>query len=170
MDVTRLLHDAFSRITGVVHAAVEGLDVDDLVWRPDAEANPVCWLVWHLTRIQDDHVAEIGGREQVWTQRQWATDFGLSAGAMDLGYGHTSDEVARIRPASQAVLLDYHDQVAEATGHVIGTLDDAALDRIIDDRFDPPVSVGVRLVSVVDDNLQHAGQAAYLRGLIDRRS
>lgn len=170
MDITGLLHDAFSRITGVVHWTVDGLDVDDLRWRPDADANPVGWLVWHLTRIQDDHVAEIADREQVWTQRDWAAEFGLPSGAMDHGWGHTSDEVARIRPASPAVLLDYHDQVATATGQVIDTLDEAALDRIIDDSYDPPVSVGVRIVSVVDDNTQHAGQAAYLRGMLGRRS
>lgn len=169
MDITGLLHDAFSRITEVAHDAVDGLDVDALMWRVDADANPVGWLVWHLTRIQDDHVAEIGDREQIWTQRAWATDFGLPAGAMDLGWGHTSDEVARIRPASPAVLLDYHDQVAEATRQVVDTLDEAALDRIIDDSYDPPVTVGVRIVSVVDDGIQHAGQAAYLRGLLDRR-
>jgi len=40
------------------------------------------------------------------------------------------------------------------------------LDRIVDRRWDPPVTVGVRLVSVADDCLQHAGQAAYARGLL----
>jgi hypothetical protein len=41
----------------------------------------------------------------------------------------------------------------------------ADLDRVVDKRWDPPVTLGVRLVSVVDDDAQHVGQAAYVRGL-----
>lgn len=168
MDVDGLLLDAFSRITGVVHAAVDGLGVDGLVWRPEPRANPIGWLVWHLTRIQDDHVSEIAGHEQTWNERDWATGFNLAAGAMDLGYGHTAEQVAAVRPVSPAVLLEYHDRVSERTSAVVAALRPADLGRIIDDSYDPPVSVGVRLVSVVDDGMQHAGQAAYLRGMFDR--
>ncbi|MBW3603600.1 MAG: DinB family protein [Actinobacteria bacterium] len=168
MDIDGLLLDAFSRITEVVHDAVEGLGVDALVWRPEPQANPIGWLVWHLTRIQDDHVSEIAGQEQTWTERDWATSFGLPAGAMDHGWGHTSEQVAAVRPASAAVLLEYHDRVSERTVAVVASLRPDDLDRIIDDNYEPPVSVGVRLVSVVDDGMQHAGQAAYVRGMIDR--
>ncbi len=46
---------------------------------------------------------------------------------------------------------------------------DADLDRVVDESWDPPVTLGVRLVSVVNDNTQHAGQAAFVRGLVLRR-
>ena len=46
--------------------------------------------------------------------------------------------------------------------HRIG---DGDLDRVIDENWDPPVTLGVRLVSILDDDAQHVGQAAYLRGL-----
>ena len=48
-------------------------------------------------------------------------------------------------------------------------LTDADLGRIVDERWDPPVTLGVRLISVISDGLQHAGQAAYVRGLAERR-
>jgi hypothetical protein len=38
---------------------------------------------------------------------------------------------------------------------------------VVDASWDPPVTLGVRLVSVISDDLQHAGQAAYLRGMIE---
>lgn len=169
MDAMGLLQDAFQRVRESVHATVKGLDGAGIVWRPDPDANTVGWLVWHLTRIEDDHLADITGREQVWTRADWATHFGLPAGSMDHGYGHTSEQVAALRPDSADVLVAYHDAVAAALSEDLDTLDADALDRVIDDTYDPPVTVGVRLISVIDDALQHAGQAAYVRGLWERR-
>ncbi len=51
---------------------------------------------------------------------------------------------------------------------MLSSLGDADLDRIVDRRWDPPVMMGVRLVSIADDSLQHVGQAAYVRGLLGR--
>ncbi len=50
-----------------------------------------------------------------------------------------------------------------------GWADPAGLHRIVDRRWDPPVSLGVRLVRVADDSLQHTGHAAYVRGLLKGR-
>lgn len=169
MDVAAVLQDAYGRVGGSIHAAVGGLTPDQLTWRPDPDANPIGWLVWHLSRVTDDHVSEVAGRAQVWAGQDWASRFGLPEGSTDLGYGHTSDQVAAIRPVSTRALLDYHDAVAEAATTYLGTLEAEDLDRIVDDRWDPPVTLGVRLVSVIDDCAQHAGQAGYVRGLLDRR-
>ncbi|HSJ43251.1 MAG TPA: DUF664 domain-containing protein [Euzebyales bacterium] len=169
MNAIGILQDAFERVTGSVHAAVEGLNADDLVWRPDPEANTIGWLIWHLTRIEDDHLADITQRAQVWTTGDWPASFGLPEGTMDHGYGHTSEQVAAVQPESADVLLAYHNAVASAIVDDLATLDAAALDRVIDERWDPPVTVAVRLVSVVNDAMQHTGQAAYVRGLLERR-
>jgi hypothetical protein len=170
MDGIGLLTDGFQRATQGVHEAVDGLDIAGLVWRPDADANPIGWLVWHLSRIQDAHLAEITGREQVWTTADWATRFGLPAGAMDHGYGHTSEEVGALLPDDPDTLLAYHDAVAAAVAQDLETLDADALDRVIDENYDPPVTLAVRLVSVLDDALEHVGQVGYVRGLWDRRA
>lgn len=100
MDAKDILTDAFGRLPDLVHAVVRDLTVDQLRWTPAPGANPIGRLVWHLTRVQDDHVKP--------------DDF----------------------------------------------------DRVVDTAWDPPVTLGVRLVSVYDDATQHAGQAAYLRGLL----
>ncbi len=72
-----LLVDAFERVRDAVHPAVNGLSLEELTFRPDSESNSIAWLVWHLTRIQDDHVAGLDGDEQVWTGGGWAARFGL---------------------------------------------------------------------------------------------
>ena len=136
--------------------------------RPDPDANSIAWLVWHLTRIQDDHVADIAGREQVWTADGWHGRLGLPVNETETGYGHTSEQVASIRVDHPGLLLGYHDAVVDRTVEYVGGIDAAELDRVIDTSYDPPVTVGVRLVSVISDNIQHAGQARYVRGIYDR--
>ena len=167
MNVAGLLHDLFDRVATDVHGAVEGLDHDALTHRVGGTANSISWLVWHLTRVQDDHVAEVAGTEQVWTADGWAGRFGLPFDDAAIGYGQGSDEVAAVQ-ADAGLLLGYHDAVhARTLAHVDG-LADADLDRVVDRRWDPPVTLGVRLVSVADDDMQHAGQAAFVRGIVER--
>jgi hypothetical protein len=168
VNVAELLHDLFERVSTDVHGAVEGLDVDALTHRVDAEANSIAWLVWHLTRVQDDHVADVAGTEQVWTAGGWAGRFGLPFGPRQIGYGQGSDDVAAVR-ADADLLLGYFDAVHAATLRYLSGLGEADLDRVVDRRWDPPVTLGVRLVSVADDDIQHAGQAAFVRGVVERR-
>lgn len=168
MDFNDILVDAFGRIRDAVHGAVDGGSPATLAYRPDADANSIAWLVWHLTRIQDDHVADVAGTEQVWITEDWVARFGLPFTPADHGYGHTTEQVAALGGTTAELLLGYHDAVHDATVHYLRGLTRTDLDRIVDERWDPPVSLAVRLVSVVADNLEHAGQAAYVRGLAQR--
>ena len=170
MNVADLLVEGFSRVQGTVHAVVEGLTADRLGARPDDEANSIAWLVWHLTRVQDDHVADVAGTEQVWTGQDWLSRFGLPFPAGDTGYGHRPADVAAVRVDEPDLLTGYYDAVHEQTVRFVTGLDAEALDRIVDKAWDPPVSLGVRLISVLDDDIQHAGQAMYVRGLLERQS
>ncbi len=168
MTSAELLADAYGRVGGMVHDALEGLTAEELTFRVDDGANPIAWLIWHLTRVQDDHIAPLAGTEQVWTSAGWAERFGLSLPVTDTGYGHRSEQVAAVQ-ADVANLLGYYDAVEQVTlGYVRGLSDDD-LDRIVDERWDPPVSLGVRLISVLGDDVAHAAQAAYVRGIIERR-
>ncbi|MFE6666506.1 DUF664 domain-containing protein [Streptomyces sp. NPDC057697] len=168
MNSADLLTDAFTRVRETVHSAVEGLSRADLHARPDEDANTIGWLVWHLTRVQDDHVSDAAGAEQVWFAGDWATRFDLPFSKEATGYGQSSADVASVRVGSD-LLLGYHDAVHEQTLRFVRGLDDDALDRIVDEAWSPPVSLGVRLISVISDDLQHAGQAAFVRGLLERR-
>jgi uncharacterized damage-inducible protein DinB len=168
MTSAQLLTDAFDRIRGVVHGAVDGLTAQQLAVRIDDDANSIAWLVWHLTRIQDDHVAGAAGSAQVWTAQGWAERFGLPFDAAETGYGHSAAEVAALRVDSGELLTGYHDAVHERTVEYVGALTDDDLPRIVDRSWDPPVTLGVRLVSVIADDLQHAGQAAFVRGIVER--
>ncbi|WP_380174277.1 DinB family protein [Kineococcus sp. DHX-1] len=168
MDAKDLLLDLYGRIPDAVHAAVDGLDEETLTARLDPEANSIAWLVWHLARVQDDHVSEVAGHEQTWTADGWAGRFGLPFDDGETGYGFDADQVGRIR-ASAELLTGYLDAVQDRTTAYLRTLSDTDLDRVVDEQWDPPVTLGVRLVSVADDDLEHAAQAAFLRGVLERR-
>jgi uncharacterized damage-inducible protein DinB len=166
--VADVLLDGFGRVREVVHEVVDGLDADELAFQPAPGANSIAWLVWHLTRIQDDHIAEVAGLDQVWAAKGWASRFELPLDTADTGYGHGAPQVAAVRVKSAELLTGYYDAAHEQTVRYVQTLGDGDLDRVVDTRFDPPVTLGVRLVSVISDDLQHAGQAAYLRGVLAR--
>jgi hypothetical protein len=166
MDVAALLLDLYGRVPHLVHDAVDGLTADQLVARPSPDANTVAWLVWHLARVQDQQFADLLGRPQIYESGGWAGRFGLETDGSDNGYGHSSEEVGAVRPDGPAPLLDYMRAVDEQTSSYLQGLSPADLDRVIDEHWDPPVTLGVRLVSVADDCIQHAGQAAYLKGLL----
>jgi Protein of unknown function (DUF664) len=163
-----ILADGFGRVQGTVHAAVRGLTSSQLAARLDRDANSIAWLIWHLTRVQDDHVADAFGVPQVWTE--YGKRFELPFPPGDIGYGHTSEEVAQVTVASPDLLTGYYDAVHEQTVRLVGGVTDAGLDRVVDEAWDPPVTLGVRLVSVISDCLQHAGQAAFIRGILLRSS
>jgi len=166
-DINELLLDAFGRVRDTTHDVLDGASRAVLTWRADAEANSIAWLVWHLTRIQDDHIADVAGVEQQWLADGWYDRFGLPFGPEAHGYGQTSDEVGQVDVDAE-LLRGYFDAVDAATTCYVTSLRADDLDRIVDERWDPPVTLGVRLVSVVDDDIAHAGQAAFVRGLAER--
>lgn len=169
MRGTDLLVDAFDRIKETVHRSVMGLSADELAFRVDDHANSIAWLIWHLTRIQDDHISDAAGTTQVWSDDGWDRRFELPFPAEDTGYGHDAEDVAAVRVSSRDLLTAYHDAVHDKTVLYLARLSDDDLDEVIDWSWNPPVTLGVRLISVVNDDMQHAGQAAYVRGLALRR-
>jgi uncharacterized damage-inducible protein DinB len=168
VNVNDLLMDGYGRLPDLVRSAVEGLSAEDLRWAPGPMANPIGWLVWHLSRVQDSHIAELLGNQQVYVRGPWAARFGLEPDPYDTGYEHTIEQVGGVRPETAQALVEYYDAVHERTLELLRGLTEADLDRVVDERWDPPVTLGVRLISVLDDDVQHAGQAAYVRGLLGR--
>lgn len=168
MDTLDVVTDGFSRVRDTVHQVADGLAPDQLTFRLDAEANTIAWLLWHLARVQDDHVAGLGGHEQVWTADGFARRLDLPFDDSAIGYGFDAEQVAAVRVESVGVLVGYFDAVHERTSAYLAGVSPADLDSVVDDSYDPPVTVGARLVSVISDDLQHVGQAALIRGVAER--
>jgi hypothetical protein len=166
---TDLLVDGFGRVRESVPAVLSGLAPDQAAHRPDPSSNSIAWLVWHLTRVLDSHLAELDGAGEIWLQG-FAGRAALPLPDHDTGYGHSPEKVARVRFETPSLLVDYHEAVQDSLTAYVEGLTDEELRRIVDERWDPPVSLGVRLVSMLDDAARHIGQAEYVRGLVDRRT
>ncbi len=164
MDVRGVLTEGFGRITELYDGVAEDLDERTLHERPAGTGNPIGWLLWHLARVQDHHVAGLADATQVW--EAFHDRFGLPNGTDDIGYGHSSQQVDAVRISDPQLLVDYHHEVTLATARYLATVDEKELEREVDHNWDPPVTAGARLISIQGDCLQHLGQAAYVKGLL----
>lgn len=163
-----MLIDAFGRIAEQVVAVTDGLHDDEAIWRPDPEANPVAWLLWHLARVQDDHIAGLADVEQAWTGEKWFERFALPFDVGATGYADSPEDVGRLR-ASTADLAGYHADVHALTLRYLDGLTTDELERVVDENWDPPVTASARIVSVISDCTDHIGQAEYVLGMARRR-
>ena len=160
-----LLTDSFDRVHELVEQATDGLTEEDATFRPDAEANTAAWLLWHLSRVQDDHVAALAQVGQVWPA--WRDRFGLPFADDETGYGQSPVEVGQVRVSAE-LLAGYHSDVHALCLRYVQEVSAEELQRVVDEGWDPPVTAAVRLVSVLGDTLQHLGQVAYVLGLAAR--
>lgn len=167
MRTTDLALDALGRVHELIPAVLADLSADDLLWRPDPGSNSMGWLVWHLLRVEDDHIADLGGLDQVWADGWWER-FALPYSSNAGGFGMSPSDVAAFTVTGPELLVAYADAVWQQTHLILGGLTDDDYERIVDTRWDPPVTLGVRLVSVINDTTQHVGQVGYLRGLRER--
>ena len=162
-----VLRDAFARVRDNVRQICAAVSDEQAAYRPDPDANPIAWLIWHLTRIQDDHVRGLTGEEQVWTRDGWYDRFALPFAPEAHGYGHSSGDVAKVEVGPD--LLDGYQAAVHAM--IVRYVDAVTADElatVVDTGWDPPVTASMRLVSVVGDCLAHLGQADYVRGLTER--
>ncbi len=166
MEWQELILDGYGRVLQVLEKTLDGLTQNDLDRQPQPDCNSMGWITWHLTRVQDDHIADLVEEEQLWVCDGWHARFNRSPDPKDTGFGHSSEDVAAFRSPDGEILLGYHRAVLERTRRFVASLSTTDLDRELNEPwFQPLPTVGVRLISIMSDNLLHAGQVAYLRGL-----
>ena len=159
-----LLRDAFTRLIEHADDVAAGLSDEVAVYRPTPDANTIAWLLWHSARVQDAQLCAIAGLEQVWLKDGWVDRFALDLPRDAHGYGHTAEDVAKVK-APASLLIGYYRAVHHVTLEYVASVTSADLDAVVDENYTPPVTASARLVSIIDDCAQHLGQAAYVRGI-----
>ena len=165
-----LLVEVLQRIESDLTDVLADVTADELRFRPGGTGNPVGWLAWHIARITDEldlleQIAAIAGAESMWTAEGWVARFGLPVDPFDTGYGHSSEEVDAATCADRQLLVGYARATFQACRELLIRLDDEEWEQVIDCSYRPPVTVRVRVVSVIGDCWQHIGQASYAVGL-----
>ncbi|MCE1174300.1 MAG: DinB family protein [Propionibacteriales bacterium] len=164
MDAFEILVEAAGRIPGAAQQALSGIDSHTLHSQPAGRGNSIAWLVWHAARQLDAQLAALSGDDQVWSRDDWSQRLGIDRGPQQIGFGDSVAEVAALRVSDPTLLTAYLEAAVAALVDYLATA--PALDEVVDTRWDPPVTRGVRLVSIIDDAVAHLGQAAYVRGVV----
>jgi hypothetical protein len=171
MEWRELIVDGYDRLPDLMKEVLAGLRVADLDYPPHRHCNTLGWTAWHLTRVQDSQIAELMGEEQLWTKDGWYKRFKRPPDPEDSGYGHTPEQVRAFRSPGVDTQLDYLRAVVQRSRRYLRSLSPRELDRELDEPwFQPLPTVGVRIVSVLTDCHQHAGEASYIRGLLKARA
>ncbi|RRD45614.1 DinB family protein [Tessaracoccus sp. OH4464_COT-324] len=167
MQANELLADAASRPVWLARAVLDGLSVETAHAMPGDKANSIVWLLWHAARQLDVQLARLTARPTVWEEGRWSARLGVARAAHDFGLGDTPADVAALRVDSVAELGEHLAACVGALTEYALALRPDELDEVVDRSYTPPVTRGVRLVSLIDDATVHVGQAAYVRGLLD---
>lgn len=168
MNGIEILNDAAGRPAEAAHALLDALDPSTLAAHPGGHDNSVSWLLWHSGREMDAQLSDLSGEEQVWWAGGFRDRFDLGATGDEVGYGFDAARAREIEVRDGQLLVGYLEAVTAAVHRYLGTLSDADLGTVIDAAWDPPVTRGARLVSIIDDAAQHVGQAAYVVGMPDK--
>ncbi|MFQ5693403.1 MAG: DinB family protein [Nitrospinota bacterium] len=165
MSIVRIMEAALNADAGLMKAALEGLTDEDLLKRPSEQTNPIGWLLWHHTRVEDAVISGLAGGSQVWVEGGWHAKFGLEADPRDAGTGHSLDRVKALKPAIDA-LKGYAAAVREKTLAYLKRLKPADLDADVPTVLGDTRKLGDYLGGFLVDYLHHSGQVFYVRGYI----
>lgn len=165
MDALDILRDAATRPIDSLRSIADRITPANLNRHPAGHDNSIAWLLWHTGRELDVQLAHLTGDDEVWRAQGFRDRSGLGASGDPVGYGHSPEEARAIAVDDAAVLIDYVAACTDALLAYLDTLSEADLDDVVDRHWDPPVTRGVRLVSVIDDAAQHIAQAAYVVGM-----
>jgi uncharacterized damage-inducible protein DinB len=163
-----LIEDIFVLIAQELERVLVGLTIDNLNQQPRPDCNSIGWLAWHLTRSQDRMIEDLTGEEQTWSKDKWYLKFHRPPDATETGLHHSVEDIESFNSPDGATLLAYHHAVLEQTRRYVSQqLSESELDRpFTSPTFAHRRTPGERIMGVINDNLQHVGQAAYVRGLL----
>jgi hypothetical protein len=167
MEWKDLILDGFERVPSELEEILKGLTPADLDWQPAGQCNSIGWTVWHLARVQDAQISDLDGEEQLYLREKWFLKFQRPSDPKDTGYGDSLQNVADFRSPDSRVLSGYLRATTSRSQAYLKSVALPALDRTLNEPwFKPLPTVGVRLVSILVDACQHAGEVSYIRGLL----
>ncbi|MEZ5239801.1 MAG: DinB family protein [Microthrixaceae bacterium] len=138
MDVAAVYGELYGRIPPLAGAAVEGLDEAALARTPAGAENSIGWLVWHCARLQDHHISELLGSDQLWVADGWAERLGMEPDPDDMGFGHSAEQAAAVRPGDPGLLLAYLGAAQQRTESLLAGVTPDSLSEVVDRRWDRP--------------------------------
>ena len=168
MSVGEISNAAYDRIAGVLRRALTDMTVTQLTTQAAGpESNPIGWIAWHLTRTQDKNYSALLGREELWSKDGWYQKFGLPIES-GTGNGDSLETVRSFDPINSDTLLAYFDATRALSREFLDSLDADDLNQPSPSGLPTTEVIKVSIARVTGDLIQHIGQIAYVRGLVDK--
>ena len=163
MTLNEFIEDAFNTEREYLIDALGDLTSDELMWRAGPEANPIGWILWHMTRIEDMWFQFFIQRQtEIWERDGWNEKFGLPT--RDNGFQHTLEQVADFPAYDLSEMMRYGEAVRSDTLAYLKTVSSEQMDDVPREAR-PEMSVGRIFRQVIGEIYQHQGHIAYLKGL-----
>ncbi len=142
----------------------QDLTPPEMLWRPGPQANPIGWILWHVTRVEDFWIQFfIQQKLELWEREGWHQKFNLPT--RDNGFGHTPEQVAQFPALDLKELLANGDAVRQGTVEYLHTLSPDQFESVPRQRR-PEMTVGAVFLQITGEFYQHLGHIAYLKGLL----
>jgi hypothetical protein len=166
MPISDFILDMLDRMQQAVMEAVDSLSREELAWRPEPEANPIGFILWHQLRCEDAFVQGLIQRKtQVWVTEKWYQKLNLPENPMDNGYGYTAEQVAVFPILELSDLSGYAEAVRSRTLEYLKGVPPDKFDEVIQAGVFKGLAISKVFSLLLCEITQHIGQIAYLRGL-----
>ena len=165
MDAVTFIWDTLRQVQLRLLATCQGLTQDQVLWRPTPYANNIGFILWHLTRGEDNVISNLSSPEPtLWVSQGWHEKFNQPVEAPDPGdrMGLQSLPIPGLD-----VLLGYSEAVHEKSQSFFSALPGERLDQAPDPTR-PQRTVAAALRHLITHKNNHHGQIDYIRGLQDQ--
>jgi len=160
-------HDHIARV-------LRGLNDEQVVYRPSANAHSIGFSIWHALRAWDSYYALIIRTESLYEKENWAQRFGFDmrgkgVGGAGVGTGFTPEDIAEMK-LNVDVLKEFLERTWDITRNTLGkTGDDGLMRDVVVSWWNPSTTTIARVLShIVAHTYVHIGEAEYIRGLLGK--
>lgn len=161
MDTVSFISDCLEQVRIRLLGTCEGMNQEEVLWRPEPYANNIGFVLWHVTRAEDNLVMRLENGHALWVTGGWHEKFGQPVNAPDPG---DRMGLRALAIPGLPVLLGYSQAVGEQTRRLLGELTVDRLDQPIGPS-QPGQTVTANLRHLITHRNNHHGQMDYIRGL-----
>ncbi len=174
MDLKRFIGEAIGDNRKRVLAVIRDLTLDEMYWKPKRDTNPIGFLFWHISRVEDRLITNfVQGKKEIWLSGKWHEKMNLSV--VGTGLGYSLDELDQFPNLDQCLLTEYFNLVRKSTIEYLDSVPekdfDLVLDRVPFPEYKPAIqyftgfTIARAFRQLIGELDQHFGQISYIRGV-----
>ena len=173
MDLLEFATEMFEEYATRLYSYLDGLTLEELNWRPNAEANSIAFIVWHTTRVEDRWFQVFcQDKPDLWTSGRWFEKLGMNEDRSP--FGLTPEDLASLPTLTIEALKSYFEAVRSETRKYLASIGPEDLEASPgrspfggSASASPFAQFTIQRMfrQLIQEEIQHLGQVGMLRGL-----